>query len=586
MKQYRLYQFFLLCSIASADLASHAQSLTRQLFVSGLPNEDIAQITPELASLSDSSEIAAYVYDLIPRYHESGYLSAEVSKLSITPDTVSAHIFLGALYQWDTIAVHHLPDLQLDLLALPQLHGQPLNWRLLEKRLDRVLTQQQNLGYPFAAFTRTDLAFAPLGRDTILTKVAYQFDPGPLIVIDSILIKGEFKEDPRLIYTMTRLAPGMPFNQELLQDMPRVLNNTLYFEQVTAPQVTFTAYKTAWVELAVKQRKAGKLDLLVGFLPPPQPGDGRFEVIASADLRFISLFGQGDIITVEIDRLRGTSQQAKIGAIWPYVLRTPLSLEAQLELIQRNQDFLNVSSEWKAGYAFSPFLTANVFFASQNSRLLDSALMDTTNLSPNQLDGNRQLAGGGLRYESLDYRLNPTKGLVASLSASVGRRTIRRNTSLPEAIYDQLDLDQPVQEISLSVDAYFRLRARQVLRLANQTYYLGQATYFRNDQRQLGGGRNIRGFNENQFFADAYSFATVEYRFLLERDSYLFGFVDGAWLWDRLDQEQIYPMGIGLGMTYGTKAGILSIAYAVGRTTNIAFQPGRGKVHVGFVNQF
>ena len=122
--------------------------------------------------------------------------------------------------------------------------------------------------------------------------------------------------------------------------------------------------------------------------------------------------------------------------------------------------------------------------------------------------------------------------------------------------------------------------------MANHSYWLGLNNYFRNDQLQVGGSRSIRGFNELEFFTDFYTFFTAEYRLQLERDSYIFLFGDYAYMEDHFSQSITRPVGVGLGMNYGTKAGIISISYAIGRTRDIAFAPSRGKVHIGLINQF
>jgi hypothetical protein len=46
------------------------------------------------------------------------------------------------------------------------------------------------------------------------------------------------------------------------------------------------------------------------------------------------------------------------------------------------------------------------------------------------------------------------------------------------------------------------------------------------------------------------------------------------------------PWGVGLGLTYETKAGMLSVTYAAGQVAGAPFQPARGKIHIGLVNQF
>lgn len=578
LKAHWLISLLLMC-IGNFLLAQNKQLGP---YVQGLPPNLSGTWQKQLASLSDSTARVTWLQQAVYDLHHQGYLTAQLT--SYQPDTV--FITRGPYYQWSQITITDLPEVWLDRLSLAELRGSPFDWGVLEQRLTPILVGHQHQGYPFAAFHRTDLQYQSLSQDTVGAEVAYQFDPGPLIIVDSIQFIGEVRESPAFMLAMTRLRKGMPFDQASLEAVPQILNNSLYFQQVLPPRVTFTPFRTAQVEIEVSPRKAGKVDLLIGFLPPPQQGDGRFEVIGSADLRLVSALRQGEVLAFSFEKLRATSQEAHIEAFWPFVLRTPLSLGAELDFVQRNNDFLNISSSWKAGYAFSPYLTGHVSFGTQGSRLLDSALIDTANLSPDQLDASRQLAGGGLRYENLDNRLSPTKGLVADLSAGVGRRRILRNNSLPEVIYEQLDLDQPVQEISIAIQAYLRLKPRQVLRLANTSYLLRVPTYLRNDQRLLGGNRNLRGFNENQFFADTYTHVVAEYRFLLERTSYLFGFAEFAYLEDHVAQQFQAPMGVGLGMTYGTKAGILSISYAVGRTNEIPFSPGRGKVHVGFVNQF
>ncbi|TAE48015.1 MAG: hypothetical protein EAZ89_16365 [Bacteroidetes bacterium] len=253
-------------------------------------------------------------------------------------------------------------------------------------------------------------------------------------------------------------------------------------------------------------------------------------------------------------------------------------------MLKQEEDFLNISYQGSGLYAFSPFLSARFYYRSRGTRLLGQGVSDSLLLR--QLDGLRRTAGVGFEYENLDYRNNPSRGWTGKLDLGIGQRTIRRNVLLPDRVYEGLDLRQPVREILLELKWYHQLFERQILHLANRSAWLGMEQYYRNDQWQLGGARSIRGFNENQLFADFYTFFTAEYRFQLERDSYLFAFFDYAWLDDRNLNQQQRPAGLGLGMNYGTKAGIISLVYAVGSNGSTPFQPSRGKVHIGIVNLF
>ena len=72
----------------------------------------------------------------------------------------------------------------------------------------------------------------------------------------------------------------------------------------------------------------------------------------------------------------------------------------------------------------------------------------------------------------------------------------------------------------------------------------------------------------------------------MEQNSFLFVFCDYGILRDKVTANTYKPIGLGLGMNYETPAGIVSFSYAVGKVGDIAFQPARGKIHVGLVSQF
>ena len=55
-------------------------------------------------------------------------------------------------------------------------------------------------------------------------------------------------------------------------------------------------------------------------------------------------------------------------------------------------------------------------------------LQDTANLTPDQLDGGRQLVGVGLHYERLDYRFNWSRPRRI-YELGIGQRRINRNAA-------------------------------------------------------------------------------------------------------------------------------------------------------------
>ena len=100
----------------------------------------------------------------------------------------------------------------------------------------------------------------------------------------------------------------------------------------------------------------------------------------------------------------------------------------------------------------------------------------------------------------------------------------------------------------------------------------------------FGGSRSLRGYRENQFRGKVISWANLEYRFILGRNSRLFLFND--WGWYQIPQaseikEELLP-GYGLGFRFETGLGILGVDYGLGKGDSF----GQGKIHFGLINMF
>ncbi len=470
---------------------------------------------------------------------------------------------------------------------------EPLYWPRIEKELNDQLNFPKNNGYPFASFILEDIHYEPTNQHTVETTVHYSYQPDEFVVIDSIFFEGAPKEKPAFIYTLMGIRPQSPYNRQLILNVSRILNNSIYYENTKTPSVKYLKNGKAHLTVELESGRAGKFDALLGFLQSDASSSSqtnnsrRLQIIGSAEVVLVSSLKMGDVLKLSYQKLTSTSQQLNIFAQWPYMLNTPIHVEGYFDI--RNQEEQFLVREFKVGgkYTLSPNLAVSFYLRDRNSRLLDSAFQ-SVNASDNLnlIGGQLTLAGIGFSYNNLDYPLNPTKGISLLVEAGTGSRETRRNRLVDDIVFDSLEQEQPSREIRGHLRWFQPLSSRQVVHFAHEAFWLGQETYFQNDQLQVGGAKSIRGFNENQFFTDLMLKFTAEYRFLLERNSYLSLFGDYAYLRDRVSSTALYPRGFGIGMHYGTKAGIISISYAAGKVGDFPFEPARGKIHIGFVNQF
>ena len=130
---------------------------------------------------------------------------------------------------------------------------------------------------------------------------------------------------------------------------------------------------------------------------------------------------------------------------------------------------------------------------------------------------------------------------------------------------------------------------RSTIHFRNQfATVFGNATLFKNEIFRIGGLRTLRGFDEESIFTSTYCIQSLEYRFLFSKNSNILLFAEGAWYENNSSAIYIndFPYSVGAGINFETKAGILSLNYALGSQLNNAFDVRNGKIHFGLINEF
>ena len=328
--------------------------------------------------------------------------------------------------------------------------------------------------------------------------------------------------------------------------------------------------------------------MLLGVLPPRE-GETQVRFTGLADFQLVSpFFKSGELVSFNYNKLVGSSQKLHIDYTHPHILGTPFMVQGELDILKQDTTFLTRFFRFSGYYALTSTLSIKAYLKNRNSSLLSTEPYENDSVNvPPVLDGVDNTYGIGFLIDTRDNRLNPTRGMFVRADFGIGRKTIRKNPKLHENLYSGIELNLPKREADFQIGWFQQTLPRQVVYIGNRTYWLDQRAYFENDLLQVGGSKVLRGFNENQFFTSFFSMMTLEYRLILERNSYLFAFGDMAYMENAVEPQSIFrPFGTGIGMVYETKAGLVSITYAVGQVQDIPFQPARGRIHIGLVNQF
>jgi hemolysin activation/secretion protein len=196
----------------------------------------------------------------------------------------------------------------------------------------------------------------------------------------------------------------------------------------------------------------------------------------------------------------------------------------------------------------------------------------------------------------LDYIFNPKKGLAASLKLSGGIKIIEKNQSVSslidlegrpmEYLYDSILLNAQQYQAQLVLKYFVPISNNYILHvLSHSGYIYSNAPIFDNEKFRLGGNLSIRGFEEQRFLTNSFSYLTMENRWITGQNSHFFAGVDYGWL-DLDGPNKKWTLGLSLGTRFDTKAGIFTLSYAMGRVKEERWSLKNGKVHIGYAAIF
>jgi outer membrane protein assembly factor BamA len=278
---------------------------------------------------------------------------------------------------------------------------------------------------------------------------------------------------------------------------------------------------------------------------------------------------------------------------YPFFLNTPLGIEADFKLFRRDTTFIDLISRLGVNYTLRRGEFVRLFIENKSSNLLsrNRFINQTNNELPPFGDIRLNLFGVGYRLNRLDYRFNPRKGLMVESSFAVGRKRLQKIAALEELqpnLYKDVKLNTIQYNGDLSLSYFLALGGRSTLLMRNQSATTFSENLYRNELLRIGGLKLLRGFDEESINVSTYSIFTLEYRFLLDQNSFFSLFSDGGYYESNSIGEYVSdtPWGIGAGISFETAAGIFTFNYAIGRQFNNPFDIRAAKIHFGFINFF
>jgi hypothetical protein len=436
----------------------------------------------------------------------------------------------------------------------------------LKQLLSKTLNFYLNNGYPFAevGFQNGEL------EDDQLT-CELEIKTGELFRWKAINLKGNVDISLRSLQTITGVIIDEPFSEEILSLVDKRLEQTIYFKKSKASELLFTE---EGVELFVylESQKVSSIQGAVGL--QPNPVTQRVGLTGDIQVKLLNAFNKGENLDLNWRSIQPQTQALNLKLVYPYLFQTPFGIDARFNLFKRDSSFLDVKTNLGIQYQLTDGSILKAFYQLSSSDLLYGA----SNSIFSKLSKVRSNSYGlSFFRRKLDYIPNPMKGNSLLVEVAVGSRK-----TILDSVRNSL-----MGRINLQYQQYFQLYGRNVLKLAAnfESYYAPEI--FQNELYRFGGINSFRGFNEEELFASTKFITTLEYRFIVDRNSNAFLFYDQSFYENTaLNYLKDNPFGIGVGFSFGTKLGIFTISYALGKqlSNNLDFRSG--KIHFGYTAYF
>lgn len=514
--------------------------------------------------------------------YDNAYLTAMYDSVAMDSLSMKVYLNFGAQYKWASLKKGNVDEGVLSEIGYREklYSNKPINFKNVKRVQEKLITYYENNGYPFAS-VKLDSILIHDGSISAVLKLTKNSE----IKIDSILIKGSAQISAVYIHNYLGIKPGSLYDESQLKKVNTRIAELPFVRSVSPASVAFTD-KSNKLILNLEKKRASQFDGVVGILPDNITG----KILFTGDVRLKlqNGLGRGELIDLNWRRLQTQTQDLKARLVYPFILRTPFGLDYNFKLYKRDTTFLDVNQNIGVQYLLIGGNYLKVFYNNKTSTLLSTKGLEYVTTLPTNADVSTNMYGLGLKYEKLDYRLNPRKGFTVLVNASAGTKKIKVNDKLNPVVYEKLKLTSAQYIGDFEGNVFLPIAARSTMKVGVQAAFIYGESTFQNELFRIGGLKTLRGFDEESIYASTMSILTLEYRFILEQNSYLYVFGDGAWYENNEVSQYVNdtPVGFGAGISFETKAGIFSINYALGKQFNNPIELRSGKIHFGIVNYF
>lgn len=449
--------------------------------------------------------------------------------------------------------------------------GRRLDPAVVRRDIDVLLRWYEQQGYPFTriAVSGIDVTTTSAGPGLALELFV---DEGELVSIEEVRLRGNTETQDGVILREARVDMHILYDPDQVEKIQQRLSRLNMFSNVRTPEV-YVGPRGGGLLIEVEEGNTNTFDGVLGYVPGGVGGvDGMFTGLVDISMR--NLFGTARKLHVRWQRDDRRTQEIGVRYVEPWILGFPLNIG--VGFFQRQQDSLYVR---RAIDAKIDVMLSDLFSIAGVVNQ-EHIIPSSTLLSPSVASSRTQTMGIELRYDSRDDAISPMSGVRYRSEYLIGSKNI---LATPSGVAGQ---GGTVQKVAIDLDSYHRVFGSQVVAFGVHGRQITADQVDVSDRYQFGGTNTLRGYVENQFSGSKIAWSNAEFRLLLARHSYLYGFFDMGYYVSpgssAVLSVQKFKHGYGVGFRLDTDLGNIGVNLAFGEGDGLA----QAKVHFGLINQF
>lgn len=418
--------------------------------------------------------------------------------------------------------------------------NQPFSIENLNADLKTIVDEYGERGYPFCeaaidSFTITD--------NTI--DIYLQIHENDFVRISEIVCQGNEVTKDRTIELITNFEPNEIYKNSQVESAKRRLLQKPYIEKAD-----ILPLNSKQLLVTIEESQMNHIEGLIGYNSAQEGSSFTDNLTGYVDFSFRNILGTDREIALKWQHLQKNSTNFFFSYREPFIFGEQIAI--RLTFQRENIDTIYVDSKLSIAslVKMSTYDEIGVSLSTENSLL----------------NGNRtRMRGvsGEWQRNTFDYLYNPRTGYNTKFSYGINWEN-RENY---------------IQEIMCDAQVAIPLKNRNVIFLQGETkqLYSTSDTIAIYKMYTFGGYNSLRGFIDNQFRADKFCILSMEYRYLLSKESRAYVFCDYSYSkpYDSL-------FGLGFGIRLKTGIGFIKIDYGIGYQNGKWTSPLDGTLHFGF----